>query len=147
LLNFGPSLRLDLTEAATDIVVAYVASNSLRPAALISLIESVHVALAKIATGDLAELPSPAPVLSAREASRSLTPDYIVCLEDGKKFKFLTSHLVKLGMTPSQYRAKWNLPTDFPMTAPNYSAHRSALAKEFGLGQSKGRRASPNARV
>ena len=68
---------------------------------------------------------------------RSITPDFLICLDDGKRFKSLRRHLTSLGLTPAQYRAKWNLPSDYPMTAPNYAAQRSAIAKTLGLGQLK----------
>ena len=70
---------------------------------------------------------------------KSITPDYLVCLDDGRKFKSLKRHLASLGMTPDQYRAKWNLPADYPMVASNYAATRSALAKKIGLGQNRKR--------
>jgi predicted transcriptional regulator len=68
---------------------------------------------------------------------KSVTPDYLICLEDGKKFKSLRRHLGALGLTPEQYRVKWQLPSDYPMVAPNYAAHRSALARKIGLGQKR----------
>ena len=87
-----------------------------------------------LATGAKApdELPAPTPAVSIRQ---SIKPDYLICLDDGKKFKSLRRHIAGLGMTPEQYRAKWNLPADYPMVAANYAAQRSELAKSFGLGQ------------
>ena len=76
------------------------------------------------------------PAVSIR---RSITPDFLICLDDGKRFKSLRRHLAGLGLTPEQYRQKWNLPSDYPMVAPNYAAQRSALAKKFGLGQIPGK--------
>jgi predicted transcriptional regulator len=92
--------------------------------------------LAKIATGAVtpAEPPAPTPAVTVRQ---SIKPDYLVCLDDGKKFKSLRRHLATLGMTPEQYRVKWNLPADYPMVAANYAAQRSELAKKIGLGQSR----------
>lgn len=121
---------------AGDIVAAFVAHNSLPVAELPALIQSVHAAVVKIASGivapSAAELAAPTPVVSIR---KSITPDYLICLDDGRKFKSLRRHLTMLGMTPDQYRAKWKLPADYPMVAANYAAERSKLAKQFGLGQ------------
>jgi predicted transcriptional regulator len=121
-------------ELAAKIVSAFVSKNSIPRADLSALIESVHAKLMKIASGE----PTPAepvaltPAVSIRQ---SIKPDYLVCLDDGKKFKSLRRHLAGLGITPAQYRAKWNLPADYPMVAANYAAQRSALAKKIGLGQ------------
>ena len=114
-----------------DIVSAYVSNNSLRAADLPSLIGSVHMAIRQLGHGPVAMPGAPAvPV------KKSLTKDYIICLEDGKKFKSLRRHLSSsYNMTPDQYRAKWNLPSDYPMVAPSYSATRSQLARDSGLGQ------------
>jgi|NGEPerStandDraft_6_1074524.scaffolds.fasta_scaffold87507_1 predicted transcriptional regulator len=123
-------------DLAAEIVSAFVAHNSLRSADLPALIESVHAALTKIASGvvtpNTAETAAPAPAVTVR---KSVTPDYLICLDDGRKFKSLRRHLSVLGMTPEQYRAKWKLPDDYPMVAPNYAAQRSELAKKIGLGQ------------
>jgi predicted transcriptional regulator len=103
-----------------------------------NLLTSVHGALAKIADGTATtKTPEPearAPAVSVR---RSITAEHIICLDDGKKFKSLKRHLGSLGMSPDQYRAKWNLPVDYPMVAANYAATRSALAKQIGLGQNR----------
>ena len=122
-------------ELTADIVAAFVANNALPIADLPSLIQSVHAALAQLASGpaisaQLEEKKEPA--VSIR---KSITPDFLVCLDDGKKFKSLRRHLAGLGLTPDQYRAKWSLPADYPMVAPNYAAQRSELAKRSGLGQ------------
>jgi predicted transcriptional regulator len=121
---------------AAEIVSAFVAHNSLPRTELPALIQSVHAALTKTASGavtsDAAELAAPTAAVTVR---KSVTPDYLICLDDGRKFKSLRRHLATLGMTPEQYRAKWNLPNDYPMVAPNYAAQRSALAKKIGLGQ------------
>ena len=121
-------------ELAADIVSAFVSKNSLRTADLPGLIESVHAALTKAASGvDSAPgTTAPAPAVPVR---KSITDDYIVCLEDVKKFKSLKRHLTQLGTTPDAYRAKWGLPPDYPMVAPASAARRSELAKKSGLGQ------------
>jgi predicted transcriptional regulator len=131
----------DYIRLAADIVAAFVRNNSLRTAELPTLIESVHGAIAKTAAGK-AEEPV-APQAPAVPVKKSVTPDYIICLEDGKKFKSLKRHLrTAYNLTPEQYRAKWNLPSDYPMVAPNYAKARSELAKTIGLGQK--RRKSPS---
>jgi predicted transcriptional regulator len=121
---------------AVEIVSTYVAHNSLPRADLSALIQSVHAALTNSASGangqGALEQTAPTPATTMR---KSVTPDYLVCLDDGRKFKSLRPHLATLGMTPEQYRTKWNLPNDYPMVAPNYAAQRSALAKKIGLGQ------------
>ena len=126
-------------ERAADIVSAYVSHNSVRSADLPSLIHDVHQALLKVVS-NAAEAPAeaPKPAISVR---KSVTPDYIICLEDGKKFKSLKRHLrTQYDMTPEQYREKWGLPADYPMVAPNYAKARSQLAKEMGLGQQRRKR-------
>src|SRR5215218_5835468 len=126
-------------ELAADIVSAYVSNNSVSSGDLPNLINDVHSALMKVAAGNI-EIPVEAPK-PAVPVKRSVTPDYIVCLEDGKKFKSLKRHLrTQYDMTPEQYRDKWGLPADYPMVAPNYAAARSALAKKMGLGQQRRRR-------
>ena len=122
-----------------DIVSAYVANNSVPSADLPALIGQVHSALTRVSSGQ-SESPSepPKPAVSVK---KSITPDHIVCLEDGKKFKSLKRHLrTQYSMTPEQYREKWGLPPDYPMVAPNYAAARSQLAKKMGLGQQRRRR-------
>ncbi len=114
-----------------DIVTAYVSNNSLRAADLPGLIGSVHMAISQ-----LGDSPVPMPQTPAVPVKKSITKDYIICLEDGKKFKSLRRHLSSFyNMTPEEYRAKWNLPSDYPMVAPSYSATRSQLARDAGLGQ------------
>ena len=128
-------------ELAADIVSAYVSNNSVPAADLPALIGEVHLALSKVANGG-AETPAEAPK-PAVSIKKSVTPDYIVCLEDGKKFKSLKRHLrTQYNMTPEQYREKWGLPVDYPMVAPNYAKARSELAKEMGLGQQRRKRRS-----
>src|SRR5690349_16080685 len=120
-------------DLVADIVSAYVSNNSLSAAELPALIASVHGALNQVTTGKVEE---PAVELKpAVSIKKSITPDAIICLEDGKAFKSLKRHLMtKYGMTPAEYRAKWGLPKDYPMVAPNYAAARSALARNMGLG-------------
>ena len=121
-------------ELAAEIVAAFVANNSLPIAELPALIHSVHAALARHASGPVNTAPLVEKQEPAVSVRKSLTPDFLVCLDDGKKFKSLRRHLGTLGMTPDQYRAKWSLPSDYPMVAPNYAAQRSELAKRSGLG-------------
>jgi len=125
-----------LVQLTADIVSAYVANNQIGPEELASLIGDVHMALQHAPTGGPEAKPEPQePAVAVR---RSVTPDYVICLEDGKKFKSLKRHLrSKYNMTPEQYRDKWNLPADYPMVAPNYAVTRSALAKKIGLGQAR----------
>jgi predicted transcriptional regulator len=122
-----------------DIVSAYVSNNSVPSADLPALIGQVHSALSRVSSGQsdgITEPPKP-----AISVKKSITPDHIVCLEDGKKFKSLKRHLrTQYNMTPEQYREKWGLPPDYPMVAPNYAAARSHLAKQMGLGQQRRRR-------
>jgi len=134
-----PSSKSDSSDPiglAAEIVSAFVAHNSLPWAELPGLIQSVHTALTNISSGvetpSTAESAAPTPAVTVR---KSVTPDYLICLDDGRKFKSLRRHLAVLGMTPEQYRAKWSLANDYPMVAPNYAAQRSALAKKIGLGQ------------
>jgi len=126
----------DSISLAAEIVSAFVAHNSLPSAELPALIQSVHASLTRLASGAatpaVAEPVAPTPATTIR---KSITPDYLICLDDGRKFKSLRRHLAALGMTPEQYRTKWSLAADYPMVAPNYSATRSALAKQLGLGQ------------
>ncbi|HZH12495.1 MAG TPA: MucR family transcriptional regulator [Microvirga sp.] len=128
-------------ELAADIVSAYVSNNSVPSAELPALINDVHSALMRVGGGTV-ETPVEAPK-PAIPVKKSVTPDYIVCLEDGKKFKSLKRHLrTQYNMTPEQYREKWGLPVDYPMVAPNYAKARSELAKEMGLGQQRRKRRS-----
>ena len=123
-----------LVELTADVVSAYVSNNAVGAAELPSLINDTYDALstaAAKASQPLVEELNPAVPLK-----KSVTPDYIVCLEDGKKFKSLKRHLrTHYDLTPEEYREKWSLPHDYPMVAPNYAAARSALAKKMGLGQ------------
>ncbi|MET2832194.1 MucR family transcriptional regulator [Mesorhizobium shangrilense] len=122
-----------LIELTADIVSAYVSKNAVPVTSLPELIESVNLSLAKIGHPAEAEKPAQAPAINPK---RSVFPDYIICLEDGKKFKSLKRHLdIHHGLSPDAYRAKWGLPRDYPMVAQNYSASRSQLAKSSGLGR------------
>lgn len=128
-------------ELAAEIVAAFVSHNSLPAGDLPSLIASVHASLRGLSNGAPVGQPEEKrePAVSVR---KSITPEYLICLDDGKKFKSLRRHLATLGMTPDQYRAKWGLPPDYPMVAPNYAAQRSELAKSMGLGQKRKRAAT-----
>jgi predicted transcriptional regulator len=121
-------------ELAAEIVAAFVSNNPLPKGELPSLILAVHNAVVRLAAGPEGplQIEVKTPAVPIR---RSITPDFLICLDDGKRFKSLRRHLARLGLTPEQYREKWNLPFDYPMVAPNYTAQRSALAKQFGLGQ------------
>jgi predicted transcriptional regulator len=122
-----------------DIVSAYVSNNTVPASDIPNLINQVHLALLRVSGGQSETHPEPLkPAISVK---KSITPEYIVCLEDGKKFKSLKRHLrTQYNMTPEQYREKWQLPPDYPMVAPNYAAARSQLAKQMGLGQQRRRR-------
>ncbi|MET3595086.1 putative transcriptional regulator [Mesorhizobium shonense] len=123
----------NLIGLTTDIVSAYVSKNALPISALPDLIHSVNQSLSKIGQPSEPEKPVQTPAVNPK---RSIFPDHIVCLEDGKKFKSLKRHLdVHYGLTPNEYRSKWGLAADYPMVAPNYSASRSQLAKASGLGR------------
>ncbi|TPJ52437.1 MucR family transcriptional regulator [Mesorhizobium sp. B2-6-4] len=125
--------QLDTVSIAADIVAAYVSNNPLPVGELPKLIGDIHAALKGIGTPVLEPVVKQEPAISIR---KSVTPDFIVCLEDGKKFKSLKRHIgVHYNLSPNEYRQKWNLPADYPMVAPNYTATRSALAKSAGLGR------------
>lgn len=128
-----------LITLTADIVAAHVSNNSVAVADIPGLIENVHRALNGLSpTEVVAEVERPEPAVSVRS---SIKPDYIVCLEDGKKLKMLKRHLMThYNMTPDEYRARWNLPADYPMVAPNYAATRRELAKKIGLGRKPGKR-------
>ncbi len=129
---------IDHVDLTADIVSAYVSNNPVPPAELAQLIGRVHDALVKLAAGVAIETKPAAPAAPLQPAvpvKKSVMPDYIVCLEDGRTFKSLKRHLrAKYNMSPEQYRAKWGLPNDYPMVAPNYAKARSDLAKAIGLG-------------
>lgn len=116
----------------SEIVAAHVSNNSVAPADLPGLIEQVYKTLAQVGKG--AE-PAPDKPTPAVPVKKSVTPDYIICLEDGKRLKMLKRHLkTAYDMTPEEYRERWGLPADYPMVAPNYAKQRSKLAKQIGLG-------------
>jgi predicted transcriptional regulator len=123
----------DLITRTAEIVSAYVSKNSVPAASLSALIGSVHQSLTGLVSGPAESTPQPVPAVPVK---KSVHHDYIICLEDGKKFKSLKRHLgVHYGLTPAEYRQKWNLPADYPMVAPAYAAARSTLAKQMGLGR------------
>jgi len=125
----------DAVELAAEIVASYVAHNSVPASELAHLIHNVHSALTSLGQPVVAEVKHQEPAVPVK---KSVTPDYIICLEDGKKFKSLKRHLrTKFEMGPEEYRAKWGLPSDYPMVAPNYAAARSNLALAMGLGQKR----------
>ncbi len=121
-----------LIELAAEIVGAYVAHNSMPPSDLPGFLSSIHGALAGL--GKVASPVSAPDLVPAVSIRKSVREDYIVSLEDGRKFKSLRRHLAGLGMTPEQYRTKWGLPYDYPMVAPSYAKARSELAKSMGFG-------------
>ncbi|PHS28901.1 MAG: MucR family transcriptional regulator [Robiginitomaculum sp.] len=125
-----------ITDMAVDIVTAYVGNNSVSASELPEIIRNVYGALSAADTeGNAPAQPPQKPAVSPR---RSITPDYIICLEDGGKYKSLKRHLrAKYDMSPDEYRAKWGLASDYPMVAPNYAEARSKLAKEMGLGRGR----------
>jgi predicted transcriptional regulator len=129
--------QIDLVEASADIVSAYVSNNSVMPVDIADLIAQVHAALSKLGIEPEA-LPA-APPIPAVSIKKSITREYLVCLEDGLQFKSLKRHLnTKYKLTPEQYRSRWSLPSDYPMVAPAYTERRSAIAKSLGLGRKAG---------
>jgi predicted transcriptional regulator len=129
-------LDLDnLTDLTAEIVSAYVSSNSINPASLPELIATVHESLLAISSPAAArEAERPTPPIPIK---KSITPDYLISLEDGQPYKSLKRHLTGRGLTPAEYREKWGLPSDYPMVAPNYAKQRSELAKTMGLGRKR----------
>jgi len=127
----------DFIELTADIVSAYVSNNSVPASDLPALISEVHSALSRVIGGaaPVVQVEAPKPAIPVK---KSITADYLICLEDGKKFKSLKRHLMThYDMTPDQYREKWNLDPSYPMVAPNYAAARSQLAKKMGLGRKR----------
>lgn len=125
--------NLDLVELTADIVSAYVSNNPLPVAGLADLIASIHSSLSGVGHPVAAEQPRQEPAVNPK---KSVTSDFIICLEDGKEFKSLKRHLSShYGLTPEEYRTKWGLAHDYPMVAPSYAAHRSEMAKSIGLGR------------
>ena len=130
----------NLLRLTAEIVSAYVSKNALAAQQIPDVINTVFSSLTGLNNGT-SEVPSE-PLKPAVPVRKSVTAEYIICLEDGKKFKSLKRHLrTQYNMTPEQYREKWSLPADYPMVAPNYAAARSQLAKQMGLGQQRRRRA------
>src|SRR5918999_274080 len=133
------AMNSDHTTLTADVVAAYVAHNSVRAADLSDLIASVHGALQSLKAPQQAEPEKREPPVSIK---KSITPDHLISLEDGRRYKSLKRHLTGRGLTPEQYREKWGLPRDYPMVAPNYAKQRSELAKSLGLGQIRRGRAA-----
>ena len=126
--------KTTLADITSELVAAYVTQNHVQPSELPALIASVHATL-----GSLGKAPEPdvsaEPLKPAVPVRKSITDDYLISLEDGRKLKSMKRYLAGLGMTPAEYRAKWGLPSDYPMVAPAYAAKRSELAKNLGLGR------------
>lgn len=133
----APESKDRLLELTSQIVSAQVANNTVQAAELPGLIKEVYQTLSKV--GDVSDI-SDDKIAPAVPIRKSVTPDYLVCLEDGKKLKMLKRHLkTSFNLTPEEYRSRWGLPSDYPMVAPNYAKQRSALAREIGLGTTRGR--------
>ena len=128
--------KAELLEMTTDIVASFVANNPVPAAGLPELLRTVHTTVLDLAADKPVEPPRPDPAVPI---TKSITPDHIICLEDGRKLKMLKRYLrSRYDMTPDDYRARWGLPSDYPMVAPNYAKKRSAFAKEIGLGRKRG---------
>lgn len=128
--------RSDLIEMTSKIAAAYVGANQLAPQDIPALIRTIHNALRDVSGGAVVAVE--ANLEPAVSVKKSVTPDFIICLEDGKKFKSLRRHLrTRYGMSPEEYRTKWGLAHDYPMVAPNYAKARSDLAKRMGLGHAR----------
>ena len=125
----------ELLEMTTDIVASFVANNPVPASGLPELIQTIHKTVLDLASGEPPEAPRPDPAVAI---SKSITPDHIICLEDGRKLKMLKRYLrSRYNLTPEEYRARWGLPSDYPMVAPNYAKRRSDFAKEIGLGRKR----------
>ena len=133
---------VDFTSLPADVVSAYVANNTVTRTDLPALIASVHASLKGLNQPKPAEPERPEPSVPIK---KSVTPDYIISLEDGQRYKSLKRHLKGRGLTPDQYRQKWGLPVDYPMVAPNYAKQRSELARSMGLGRKPAPRPEPDA--
>ena len=130
----------DFVHLAAEIAAAYVANNSLSPTEIPNLLKSIHASLREISGNGSSAAPAPAEAVAPQKPAvpinKTVSPDHIVCLEDGQSFRSLKRHLgTAHNMTPQQYREKWGLPSDYPMVAPNYAEARSEMAKKIGLGQ------------
>ena len=132
----------ELVELTSEIVSAYVANNKIPSAELPEVIASVHTALRGLDEKKEPEPQKPTPLMPIR---KTITPDYLVSLEDGRRYKSLKRHLSGRGLTPAEYREKWGLPKDYPMVAPNYAKQRSELAKALGLGQQRRKKSEAEA--
>lgn len=133
--------QLLTVELAADIVAAYVSNNPVPADSLSELISTVHRAVNQLSNPVTSQAEKPTPAVNPK---RSVFPDFIICLEDGKRFKSLKRHLMTHhGLTPEEYRAKWGLPVDYPIVAPNYAAARSELAKKMGLGRKPAANVTP----
>ncbi len=131
--------RGELLRMTAKVVAAYVSNNMIPASQISEVIKAVHSSLSGVGAASAKQKSEP--LTPAVPIRRSVTPDYIVCLEDGKKLKMLKGHLrTSFDMTPDEYRAKWALPSGYPMVAPNYAAQRSAFAKKIGLGRTAGRK-------
>jgi predicted transcriptional regulator len=125
-----------LTELSANIVSSYLAQNALPPEEIADLIHSTYAALVAVASGASDAAAPPAKLIPAVPIKKSITPEYLISLEDGRKYKSLRRHLrTAYNLSPDEYRARWGLPADYPMVAPDYAASRSALAKTMGLGR------------
>jgi predicted transcriptional regulator len=123
----------DLLRMTSEVVASYVRNNPVASHELRDVIQTVHDSLLSLNNGTVGPMETLKPAVSIR---KSITPDFVICLEDGKKLKMLKRYLrTTYSMTPDEYRAKWGLPADYPMVAPNYAAQRSAFAKKIGLGR------------
>ncbi|MEP3233409.1 MAG: MucR family transcriptional regulator [Hyphomicrobiales bacterium] len=133
---FKPNQNNDIVDLTSDIICSYVTNNSVTVEDLPSLISQIHSTLVAISGPKIDTMQEPQkPAVSKK---RSIKPDYLICLEDGQKFKSLKRHLrSKYNLSPEEYRLKWQLPSDYPMVAPNYAAERSKLAMKMGLGQKR----------
>lgn len=148
-LSMLDPIQTALAEMTSEVVAAFVAKNHIQPSELPALIASVHASLDGLGKP---EEPAAEPVKLTPPVSirKSITDEYLVSLEDGKRYKSLKRHLAKHGLTPAEYRAKWGLPQDYPMVAPAYAAKRSELAKNLGLGRrsvQEDAEAAPEAKV
>lgn len=131
----GDPKQVDVLGMTTSIVSSFVSNNTVPATDLPELIRSVHEAISTLSEGGTADAETPSPAVPV---SKSITPDFLICLEDGRKLKMLRRYLrSRYSMTPEEYRERWNLPADYPMVAPNYAKLRSKHAKNIGLGKKK----------
>lgn len=132
------TVRIKAAELTTQIVVAAMARNNFSPSQLTSLITDVQSTMMTVVADTTPSQPPAEPLVPAVNPKKSITADYIICLEDGQRYKSLKRHIqTSYGLTPDAYRTKWGLPADYPMTAPGYAATRSSLAKAMGLGKKR----------